>query len=320
MVAATGGAIVCLPWMIASSSCIKKIAQENVISMSAAGAHLSFPALLANYLLSFPPSMSLLLFTLFAASSLLALRRLGQLVPLVLSAVGGVVLLSCLTWTFPLDRYASTALIACAAISGLGVSQLVGANQIPRLASVSLLILLAAAVCLQDLSFAFSPYPLRQLRLAGLAPIFDVSLREFRGVTITGSCPLVADWGQGWAIDAIDSTDRNKPFWLNILPSSGIYNPHTFQLIARERGSSIKPTTSRGWTITGDQVKFSPDSALWYQWYLLKTGAQGNQLADADSEKAYRQLTDFVTNSGRFHLVAQRPVPDGSTIALYRQN
>ena len=62
------------------------------------------------------------------------------------------------------------------------------------------------------------------------------------------------------------------------------------------------------------------ERALWYQWYLLKTGAQGNQLADADSEKAYRQLTDFVTNSGRFHLVAQRPVPDGSTIALYRQN
>ena len=43
-----------------------------------------------------------------------------RLVPLYLSAVGGVVALSFLSWTFPLDRYISSCLIATAVVSGWG--------------------------------------------------------------------------------------------------------------------------------------------------------------------------------------------------------
>jgi hypothetical protein len=69
----------------------------------------------------------------------------------------------------------------------------------------------------------------------------------------------------------------------------------------------------------GDRVSFDPQTAMYFQWYLLKSGGQGNLLRDEESERNYARLIHFVEQSGRFDLIATHPLPDGSTMFLYRQ-
>jgi hypothetical protein len=58
---------------------------------------------------------------------------------------------------------------------------------------------------------------------------------------------------------------------------------------------------------------------MYYHWYLLKTGPQGNLLRDDTSERNYARLIDFVMHSGKFKAVDSHKLPDGSTMWLYRQ-
>jgi hypothetical protein len=84
-------------------------------------------------------------------------------------------------------------------------------------------------------------------------------------------------------------------------------------------GSAVRPTSSRTWTVLGDTVTYSPESALYYQWYLLKSGYAGLRLLNPESEKANADILKFVKESGKFELIAEKKVPDGSEILLYRQ-
>jgi len=97
------------------------------------------------------------------------------------------------------------------------------------------------------------------------------------------------------------------------------YNPHTFSLQAKYMGSAVKPTSSRTWTVLGDTVTFSKESALYYQWYLIKSGDTGYNLLNPESQSANDKLLQFVRESGNFALVAKRATPDGGEIFLYRQ-
>ena len=117
----------------------------------------------------------------------------------------------------------------------------------------------------------------------------------------------------------IDRFEGGKPVYLNILPDYVQLNGNTFELLGRMLGSPVMPTTSRRWTVMGDVVTFDPKVALYYQWYLLKSGYQGNLLRDGNSEKSYAQLIEFVEHSDKFHLVGSHNLPDGSTMSLYRQ-
>ena len=95
--------------------------------------------------------------------------------------------------------------------------------------------------------------------LINLAPKLAVHLRDFRGVVITRATPQPdgLDWGQKWVIETISKSDPNSPVWLNIVPSQGVYNPHSFELLAKQMHAVLKPTTCRTWTIMGDRVEFS---------------------------------------------------------------
>ena len=69
----------------------------------------------------------------------------------------------------------------------------------------------------------------------------------------------------------------------------------------------------------GDVVVFDPKVAMYCQWYLLKSGYQGNILRDDESQKNYDRLVDFVEHSGKFTLMGSHELPDRTTIFLYRQ-
>ena len=317
---AVTGAVICLPWTLTNAGWIADFAKYNSSNITAvSGSGLRWLSNLGSYLSGFPPAMSLVLFSAWLASSTGISRQLHvRLIPLYLSLLGGILLLSTLSWAFPLDRYIAPALVVPAVMSGLGAAGLIRRQKIIFFPAICLVV---ATACLQYLSFFFSPRPLdRPEFLTQFSTRLGIALREYRGAVIPRNFPTPPqDWGQEWALNLIRNTDKDTPAWLNILPSTCELNPHTFSLIARERGWKVRPTTSRVWTVMGDKVTFSPETALYYRWYLLKSGAQGNQLRDSESESDYQKLVSFVRQSGRFALVGEHRIPDREKLMLYRQ-
>lgn len=267
---------------------------------------------------------------LLLAAFLLALLPLTKremhlpLLPAALSAVGGVAMISTLTWAFPSLRYDAPVLIVTAAYTGAGASLFWDKSPV-RVSSV----LIAAAAALQYASFNFTPYPISQPSwLSRISEVLGVRVVELFGLTEhdrRGSDVLHAnpsppqDWGHEWCIRTIDSVQGHVPVFLNILPDIGALNGNTFELQAHMLGSLVRPTTSRRWTVMGDAVSFDPKVAQYYQWYLLKTGFQGNIFRDDESLKQYNQLTDYVMHSGRFRLIGTHRIADGSLLSLYQQ-
>src|SRR5262249_48056966 len=177
----------------------------------------------------------------------------------------------------------------------------------------------------QFISFNFAPYPIaRPEFVARLSEALGVNLVEVmddrRQSQIRHSNPLpLQDWGQEWALSTIDRFEGKKAVYLNIIPDYVQLNGNTFELIARRMGSPVRPTTSRRWTVMGDVVVVDPKVAMYCQWYLLKSGYQGNILRDDESQKNYDRLVDFVEHSGKFSLMGSRQLPDRTTVFLYRQ-
>jgi hypothetical protein len=307
---------VMLPWLLVNIKWIRSYAAENAQVMS--GVTPSPVAVFGDYFVGVAYSMSFALtVAFFIALAALNKDMHRKLVLPYLAAIGGLALTSLLSCTFALDRYAAPVLAITAVVTACGAREIYRRNRACGLAFIAATLTVGGA---QFISFSFSPYPLKAAWLTNIGTNMGVSLREFRGETITRSTPVdTAAWGQTWAVDIIARRDPNAAVWLNILPSHGYYNPHSFELLAREIGLPLKPTTSRRWTIVGDQVDFSPATAMYYHWYLLKTGHQGNKFQDAASESAYAKLTEFVRNSGKFEQVADKLLPDGSTLSLYRQ-
>ncbi len=322
--AAAVTALVGLPWLLTNLSFIRNWAHDNASHMGPISLWEVFPRDIAWYAESLPSIMSPVLFAAF----LLALPIVGKsghrlLAPIGLSAVGGVILVSTLTWAFPSLRYVAPAMIAMAVYTGFAMSRLL--DQRLKAMAVWAVIFLGAV---QYFSFNFAPYPFsKPAFLSQAAEKLGVNVvekwgltqRDQRGFEIQHSNPQPpADWGQEWALRTIDAVEGRKPVYLNILPDYVQLNGNTFELVARTLGSPVRPTTSRRWTIMGDCVKFDPATALYFQWYLLKSGHQGNLLRDDESEKNYAKLVDFVEHAGKFTLIGTHELPDGSTISLYR--
>lgn len=314
-----------LPWLLTNLNHIKFLAQDNQQFMGKLTLAEVFPRDLMFYANSLPAIMSpLLCLTFFFSLPLIERRIQIRLFPLALSAVGGVVLLSTLTWAFPSFRYDAPATVATAIYSGYALSKL-----LEKRSQAGIVAVVIAAGLLQFVSFNFAPYPIATPpAVAKISERLGVNMVETIGLTardkretqIRHSNPQPPqDWGQEWALRTIDDFEGKKAVYLNILPDYVQLNGNTFELVGRMLGSPVRPTTSRRWTVMGDDVRFDPTVALYYQWYLLKSGYQGNLLRDDASEKNYAKLIDFVEHSGKFDLRGSHLLPDGTTLYLYRQ-
>jgi hypothetical protein len=232
------------------------------------------------------------------------------LVPLTISAVGGFVLTCACAWTGLVSdqRYTAPFLIAAAIYSGFFLEDLLTAKKPWQQAIAAMAIIYATA---NYAFFNFMPYPLSAPSLPWQISIFDHN----------GNPSHPADWGHTLVLETIEKTDGHKPVYLNVLTNSPMLHAHTFQLLLKEkRNNTIMPTSSRSWTIVGDKVQFSPATALYYQWYLLKTGSLGYCFYDKESELNFKHLVYFVCHSGKYTLMAQQALPDGSELMLYRRS
>ncbi len=284
-------------------------------------------ALIANlkfYAIGTPHNMSPLLLSLFFLSLCIPGKSWKGLAPIVLSAAGGMAIISLITWTAPLDRYQAPALIAPAIITAITAKSLwhgLGNATSVKLVGRGFVCLTALVIGLQYLSFNFMPYPLNLgSTIASAARRLGVSVRLYRDEMVVNDSPRpMQNWGQAWALERIRQVDGDAPVWLNILPCTPDINTHTYEVVAHRIKSKAKPTTSRKWTLLGDSVEFSEKTAQYYQWYLLTDGKQGNQLLDRDSTNAYAAIQKFVASSSKFEQIDSLRLPDQSTIKLYRQ-
>lgn len=316
-----------VPWAMASYGFISEFAETNKKVITSTVGAISVPEALQRgvryYTFRLPEMMSPILLGAFILSLLFCAKNTHvKLLPAILSAVVGIVLISLLPWQYPQTRYGMGGLIAAAIYTGAFFDQIWELKfphvpTLPRLAVG----LVGLVICLQYLSFCYFPYPFDK-------PGFMVAFSDFTGQKLAKlgmekmgkSTPEpYADWGQKWALEVIGKRDPDLPVWLNVMANHVEYNPHTFSLQAKYIGSVVKPTSSRTWTVLGDTVTFSKQSALYYQWYLIKTGDTGHTLLNQESRQANDNLLQFVRDSGKFELMAQKDVPDGSKIYLYRQ-
>jgi 4-amino-4-deoxy-L-arabinose transferase-like glycosyltransferase len=309
------GACISAPWFVLNAEKAKLMADECAAHITESQ---SFFGNLLHYQQVLPSMMSPLLELTFVAALLTSCNLFArQLYPLLLSAVGGVLAVSTLAWILPKPQYIAPALITTAVVSGWFLARRI---EHPDLLLRRAAWIVIAAAVVQIFSLEFAPYPVSQPQvLYNFARGLGNTISEPRlGITLINPRPDV-DWGQYWALRTIDDVDKHKQVWLNILSNSPDLNVHTFELLAHDLHSEVKPTTSRIYTIGGDTATFSPTQALYYQWYLIQSENHYQGFADANSEKAFEQLKQFVKTDSHFNEVASHSLPDGSSMTLYRQ-
>jgi len=319
-------AILMVPWAVASYGFISEFAETNKKVITSTQGAITVPQALQRgiryYSFSLPQMMTPLLLSFAALAFCFIGKALHlRLLPVLMTA-GGVVMISLLPWQYPHHRYVAGALIVPAIYTGAFFLRLWDFKFKPfPPASRAFACLFLLLGILQYFSLCFFPYPFAK-------PSFMVALSNVlhaktssMGTDEKGKANPVPfqDWGHKWVLEIIGKRDPNLPVWLNVMANHVEYNPHTFTLQGKEMGSAVRPTSSRTWTVLGDTVTYSPESALYYQWYLLKSGYAGLRLLNPESEKANADILKFVKESGKFELIAVKKVPDGSEIMLYRQ-
>lgn len=173
---------------------------------------------------------------------------------------------------------------------------------------------------LQYISFFFSPYPLAAP--PGLSQASNLLGMKLHSSTFAkdgqkdNPVPY-RDWGYDWAIKNVERFNKGQPVYLNVLVNEPDLNAQTFDLETRERKLALKPTTSLIWTIVGDELKFSEETAMYYHWYLVKEGKLP-RFKGEDSKTNYSKLVAFIKDSGHFQYVDRMKAPDGDSLVLYR--
>lgn len=317
-----------VPWVVASISFISEFAESNRKVITSTEGAISVPQALVRGVRYYAFALPLMLTPLLSVFALVSFAFCGKrlhalLLPVLLTALG-IAMISLLPWQYPHHRYILGALVVPAIYTGAFLTRLWDYKFKPfEPLGRSLVCLMVGLGVLQYFSLCFFPYPFSQ-------PSFMSKLSEVLNAktdtmavdsNLNGKAtPLpYQDWGHIWVLETIGKRDPKLPVWLNVMANHVEYNPHTFTLQAKAMGSAVKPTSSRTWTVLGDTVTFSPESALYYQWYLIKTGNTGLRLLNAESKAANDKILDFVKESGKFDLIGKRTVPDGSEISLYRQ-
>lgn len=317
-----------VPWAVASYGFISEFAETNKKVITSKEGVITVPQALQRGIRFYAFLLPDLMTPFLTGVAVLSFGFCGKnfhlrLLPLLLTAFG-IILISLLPWQYPHHRYIAGALIVPAVYTGAFTARVYDLNLskfvFPHVLR-GLVFGVTALGLLQYFSLCFFPYPYsRPQWMVDLSDTLGGKTYSMSKLTKGKANPLAyQDWGHKWVLETIAKLDPATDVWLNVMANHVEYNPHTFNLKGKAMGSVVKPTSSRTWTVLGDTVTFSPESALYYQWYLLKTGSTGQKLLNQESEDANRKILDFVQYSGKFAKIGRRSVPDGSEILLYRQ-
>lgn len=281
----------------------------------------SFLANVFGYLGALPESMSPTLCIVF----LTALCFLGrdQFINLrtpILSALSGMLLLSCIQFSNSEQRYIIPVLLSTTLITTTLLAKLLRNNRkILKVATLGILLVALGQFVLLN----YTPYPVlvpQSIAQISQQLIGPESPSKEHLVLFSKPTPAGDVWGQEWIIDTIAELERRRPCWLMVMPSTPQLSVHTLDVISLYKNARVRPTTIRNWTLLGDKVSYSEKTLGYFQWFLLKTGNQGNKLKDKQSYEEYQKMVDYVQNSNKFALKARRVIADSSILSLYRLN
>lgn len=301
-------ALISVPYICVNYQIYRTWLNTNVAEFAGVGIHHSFIGNAIFYTGLLPMVMSTGLVAVFALSFVFFRSTdYKNLLPVIVSMAGGL----CLTCTsMGIDnevRYVVPFLIAPAVFSAFLAEKLItSANAILKAFGFASLVLAIATYA----SFNFMPYP---VPFQGLPWVTG-----WWGKPNGNPIPYV-DWGHLFILQTITQIDGGKPVTLNVLPNHDALHVSALKLFLHEHNNfTIFPTNSRHWTIVGDAVTFDPTTACYPVWYLRKTGDNGFHIAER-SKVDYARLEDFVSNSGKYKLIAEKALPDGSKLMLYRR-
>jgi 4-amino-4-deoxy-L-arabinose transferase-like glycosyltransferase len=304
-----------LPWLLVNAKSTQDYIAFSHATYVGKGLSWSFADVLSYYVTGLQNICSPGLLLLFVVAVFACRPKVHKDLALVIaSSVGGFILVSTITWTFPLDRYLIPALLLPAIYSANFIVQLLDSQKLIAKLGVCAIAFYAT---MQYLLLNFSPYPISLP--ADWQKQLGLSVRNCKTVIAkTNPQSLQEDWGQSFVLSTIAETDPGLPVWLNVLPNMPQLNVHTFEYLGKLEKSYVRPSTLRSWSLGGDTNVFSPEQALNFHWYVMKTGNPGFTFFDEKNKRDFEALTQFVQASGKYRLVGEKPLPDGSTLLLYR--
>ncbi len=285
-----------------------------------AGPFLVFFEHLWLYLTSLPHLMSPLLFLIWLIS-LGSVHKVRSSVPRMLLLSGmvtGIPLMCVLSMNNAEARYIMPALLSPALESALLLASWwqAGCYGKPLKLASALTFLLSLG---QYFLLNFCPYPINlPEKMVKLARGLTLCETDLVGPSFA-PVPPGDPWGQEWLIEQIRTYEKGGKCTLNMLPSTKELSVHTLTVAFLLANYPINISTFRRFTLNGDVFTCSPGDIDYFDWYLVKDGFNGKNLADAASEKAYKDLETLLATNPSFKFIAQKTLPDQSTVKLYRR-
>lgn len=301
-------------WVVPNAAEINAYMNRNAGQLGSRTVWTAFVPNLLGYINCGPglfgyPLLLLAVLSLFTAGK----KQLKELALPAVSAITGILCMAALPFQLPEHRYIANALLFPALLCSAQICRLY--NEKKQIA-FWLFTLLAGAGSVQFIVQNFGPYP---LGLPSSLTRAILGLQSDRRGPLEPSfnpTPPGDIWGQLWVVHECMKASGNQVCWLNMLPSTPEISVHTIALIGKYEGSQIRPTTTRLWTPAGDKITIDGGWSN-FQFYLLKTGAQGLHFDTSQSQAEYRRLEQLVSTSPLYRLVGQRTIQDGTTLSLY---
>lgn len=272
-----------------------------------------------GYTQGLPSMLSPLLTILFVGAVIYLFLKPGRIaktlwVPVVAN-ISGLILMSFLSINKAELRYVAAVLTTPAIVSAIFLAALLRGKA--RVLTTFFLVTVIA----QFIIYNFAPYPL---------PIPEALARQVRQFAGHSSATEKVEpranptpggdlYGQEWAIKEIAKAQHGVKTYLNIQPSTPDLSVHTMDLVALFSDSKIQCSTFRMFTLNGDRVRYDENAIKFYTWYLLKTGHQGGDFHDSQSERNYLAIENFIKSSKDYALYATHKITDGSILSLYRR-
>jgi len=309
--------LVMLPWLIfAARTMFEMVAmyqqkkyQHDLLSV------------MGYYIFGLPELVSGFLFSIFILAVLTCPKNLQKrMVFLFCSAVGGISILILFRWNEQV-RYALPTAIPIVLYSAWSLKHFWSE---PRTRFLS--IACGLIVCFAFLENNFTPYPLTRTYLpVHLAKYFGIEPARTDNHHAPGGTSRYptppADWGYTWVLETIKPHLNFIKQEFCVLPDSEEESSTIYSYLVRCNNMNVHAFTPRNWTMNGDDVSFNPKTAMYVNWYLLKTGSMvspASRFSGKASEDAYIHWCNFVRSSDRFKLMGSKPLPDGTQLELYR--
>jgi 4-amino-4-deoxy-L-arabinose transferase-like glycosyltransferase len=167
----------------------------------------------------------------------------------------------------------------------------------------------------------FTPYPLKAPEWANKIVNPDVIRRTVFMTRLMPSCPSeYYAAAYDWVIEKSLAAPERCFAPINILPESTDFCFLSLKYLLRREGLPPQVGSFRKWTRAGYDFSYSSEDLDQYGWFVDRINQKGPPELDflnAQARSNYQDLEHSLATSPKYVKVADTPLSDGSTLALY---